>query len=351
MSHVYFAPDTSAALEPAVTAAIREAWTPGEPNTTLAVATLPDLGWALKQDPEALFLLAQASEMPPATLASLGIPFDVVFFPLSARDLKRRVQWLSQRLGCESGRDEARLRRLATLGQLAATVAHEIGNSLSYAFTNVDYLVRQTEAPVRDDEDCLSAAQDARDGIRQALDTSRMVLDLARNPALVPVPLDVNAIVERTLKICRAQAPRGVVFLSNLRGIPPALADKTALVQVITNLILNGIQAAGAGGTLRVETTYDARHILLSVSDSGPGLSEQAAAQLFQPFSTSGKPGSGNGLGLAASRSMLDAMGATIEVTTGALGGAEFRICLRRAPVQNRTHRAGEQSSAAPTSQ
>ena len=141
-----------------------------------------------------------------------------------------------------------------------------------------------------------------------------------------PEPFDVNTLVnERIALLKRAHAD--TTYVTRLSQRPPVAHATPDLAKgILTNLLANAAQAAGPGGRVLVVTRSDGDYIVIEVHDSGPGLSEQAAATLFEPTITFKKHGMGLGLSIARKNALVS--GGDITPIRGELGGAGFRVVL-----------------------
>ncbi|MEO2018902.1 MAG: two-component regulator propeller domain-containing protein [Fuerstiella sp.] len=214
--------------------------------------------------------------------------------------------------------------RLATIGQMTASIAHEIGNPLG-AVRNATFLLKKKlstgdakQAVYLDIID--SEVNEANRVIRDMLEMAR-----SKKPAKTSfdLPSVVREVFDRAAVNTSAQlefdcpAERNMIF-----------ADRNQMRQVIGNLLSNSIQAMDGNGEVRVELREDGRHDLLFVQDSGPGIDAEHHAQLFEPlFTTKAK---GTGLGLAICRQIVEGHGGTIELQGHNSSGALFCIRLPR---------------------
>jgi signal transduction histidine kinase len=218
--------------------------------------------------------------------------------------------------------------RLATIGQVAATVGHELRNPLG-VLTNALYLVR-------------TALPDGQDGrVTRNLDTAdreigamviivESMLDFARDREPLMDRLDVAELVEESLAV--APPPPGVeVVRVGLDDLPPAGADRQQLRQVLLNLISNGYEAMVDGGVLTIEADGDDDRFSIRVSDTGSGMDEETANHVFDAFYT--RKAKGIGLGLAVSKRIVDAHGGTITAESAVGVGTTFSITIPSAPV------------------
>ena len=215
--------------------------------------------------------------------------------------------------------------RLATVGKLAAGVAHEVGNPLAgiLGYLSVVRMRAGGNAELLDLVGRIEAEVQRIDGIVRSL------LELGRPSRGKADSLAVKPIVESVSRLLLASEDfRGVSLLDEIPATLWARAEPGPLSQVLVNLVINAAQAMGKTGrvTLRAETIDNRVHV--HVDDEGPGLSEAVLARLFEPFFTTREAGKGTGLGLAVSRQMLSQFDATLSAANRPQGGARFTISL-----------------------
>jgi two-component system NtrC family sensor kinase len=251
-----------------------------------------------------------------------------------------------------------RVEKLASVGRLAAGVAHEIGNPLAAIGNYLELLGRRGAAP-----DLVAAIE--RETLR--IDTIvRSLLDYARPRDERREPLDLGAIAARAVELLRSQGLLRPVSVEFVRAddLPPMLGDPAALEQVFVNLLLNAVDAAGEGGRIAVAASSTrlgvaggaerrsadpdsgaaaarsrwrpGRHleaaadgtpaVQVVVSDSGAGVPEELAERVFDPFFTTKPPGKGTGLGLAIVQRIVHDHGGRVDVARAREGGAAFTV-------------------------
>lgn len=216
--------------------------------------------------------------------------------------------------------------RLATIGQLAAGIAHELNeplaNILGFAqlARKAPELPRQTE---QDIEKIVASSLHAREIIKKLLTFARQV-----PPSKSEV--DLNQLVTHGLYFLEARfAKQGVTLeLSLTPNLPKITADATQLQQVLVNLAVNSLHAMPEGGCLTIKTLADEGHVTLVVADTGIGMSEEVKQQLFLPFFTTKDVGQGTGLGLPVVHGIVTSHGGTIHVNSELGHGARFTIKL-----------------------
>ncbi|WP_342375749.1 ATP-binding protein [Myxococcus stipitatus] len=213
--------------------------------------------------------------------------------------------------------------RLATVGRLAAGVAHEIGNPLAGI---LGYLsLARMKAPSPELKDYV----DRIDHEVQRIDRIvRGLLDLGRPETASPGPVDVGAVVETCVRLVRA-APEltGVTVDLALEPGVVARAEAGPLSQVLINLLLNAAQAMGGQGRVKVLARLEGAEALVVVRDQGPGIAPEVMPRLFEPFFTT-KGRQGTGLGLAVSLRLVQVMGGRLGAENLPEGGACFTMSL-----------------------
>jgi signal transduction histidine kinase len=231
----------------------------------------------------------------------------------------------------QSGRLEEQLRhadRLATIGQLAAGVAHEINEPLggilgcAQLARKAPDLAKETAADL---DDIITASLHAREVVKN-------LMLFARQTPSKKTRADLNRVVEQSMSFIEARcAKEGVDLVRDLApDLPQPLADLSQLQQVLVNLVVNALQAMPDGGTLTVATHGDDRSVALVVEDTGVGMSEETKERIFDPFFTTKDVGKGTGLGLSVVDGIVTAHGGSIKCESRIGGGTRFEIQLPR---------------------
>jgi two-component system sensor histidine kinase AtoS len=212
--------------------------------------------------------------------------------------------------------------RLATAGQVAAGVAHEIGAPLTAISVAVDHML-QSRCNFCGGGEEMQVLLSQTDRIAKL---ARRLVNLAKPAGLVFMPTSVNDVVEQATSLVQPQLGRHRIRLELdlARGLRAIHADEAQLQQVLINLFLNSQRAmAESGGTLRVSTANGGDSVEIVVADTGPGIAEADLPHIFTPFfSRSG----GTGLGLALAAQIVKAHRGTIDVASDAGKGATFTI-------------------------
>ncbi|RMF90215.1 MAG: hypothetical protein D6733_04425, partial [Methanobacteriota archaeon] len=212
--------------------------------------------------------------------------------------------------------------RLASIGQLAASMAHELRNPLG-VIKNVSYYLRMSLG--KSDEKIKKHLSI----LDQELATSNKIitdlLDFSSGKEPVLRRTDINRLLKDTLK--RLKPPANIEVVGRYgRGLPKILADPDQMERVFTNIIVNAFQAMPEGGTLTITTGKDDGNLSITFSDTGVGISEEDLPRVFEPLFTSKTKGIG--LGLALSKQIVEGHGGTIEVSSEKGVGTTFTVRL-----------------------
>ncbi len=229
--------------------------------------------------------------------------------------------------------DLARAARLTTMGELLASIAHEVNQPLAAAATSGNACLRWLN---RDEPDLASARDAAARVVREthrAGDVIRSLRGLTRKSAPHLTKLDIHDAIEEVLVLTRGELQQhGVALHLDLSADdPPVLGDKVQLQQVLLNLIMNGIQAMATVSDRRRELTVSAAvvapdHMEVTVEDTGPGLDPVIAQRIFEPFFTT--KSDGLGMGLSICRSIIEAHGGHLWTAPGTPRGTEFHFTM-----------------------
>lgn len=216
--------------------------------------------------------------------------------------------------------------KMAAVGRLAASIAHEINNPLQ-AIQNSLHLSLHPNLEEEGRRRYLGMAQDE---INRLVQIVRRMLDFYRPSSDIMESVDVNKTVENALVIAnkRLQQANIRVVAQLFPNQPPVWGSANQLTQVFLNIIINAIEATDEGGTLWVGTAYHAerQQVVAAFRDSGPGISLEVREHLFEPFFTT-KP-TGTGLGLAISYGIVERHRGVIETESPPGGGATFIVRL-----------------------
>ncbi len=218
------------------------------------------------------------------------------------------------------------LTQVASWQALARKMAHEVKNSLTpIRLTVEEIMARQTHGDRQFMEQAVQIVVDEVETLERRV---RAFSDFSSEPALHPVPLDLNSLLEERVAFLKSGHTDVVYNVDLDSNLPAALADRDHVKGTLTNLLENAAEAAGRGGQVLSRTFAVNGNVCLEVHDSGPGLSEEASRTLFEPTITFKKNGMGLGLSIARKNALL--CGGDLMVVAGELGGAGFRVVLPR---------------------
>ena len=243
----------------------------------------------------------------------------------------------SERRYRETQAQLAHANRVATMGQLTASIAHEVNQPIAATVTNAQAALRWlgTE-PQNLDEVQQALGRILRDGARAGAVVAR-IRNLIKKEPPGDERVDINAAIREVIELTRSEAMKnGVLVQTDLvEGLPPVRGDRVELQQVILNLILNAIEATsemseGSRELLITTGKSESADVLVAVRDSGPGLAPAALEHLFTAFYTT-KP-NGLGLGLSICRSIIEAHGGRLWASANAPRGAIFQLTLPAHP-------------------
>jgi two-component system NtrC family sensor kinase len=270
--------------------------------------------------------------------------FLVSIFPIQKPDGESVsvVTWNDVTRMSEMQEQLARTRRLASVGQLAAGVAHEINNPLAAITTCAEATMRDMRRSSEHQQlaDAHQWTYYLEEIVRQSLrckEITRGLLDLTHQRKARRVMTDVNVIAKQCAKSAVQRAGTGIDVQINIDENLGEVATDVAMVrQILDNLLSNAIDAMDDGrGSIGVSTSRDGDRIAIEVKDSGPGISPELMSRIFDPFFSTKGPGKGYGLGLAISLSLAESLGGALTVESKAGAGSRFRLWIpRRGPEE-----------------
>lgn len=277
-----------------------------------------------------------------------GFPVEVSFGEVAAdghriftgfvRDISERKQAEELRASLHTAQVElARISRVTTMGELTASLAHEINQPIGAAVTNAQACLRFLNPDQPDVPEAREAALEMVRDATRAADIIDRVRSLCRKGSSKLEMVDVNEVIREMVVMLRNEANRySVTVRTELdETVRQLMADRVQLQQVLMNIMLNGIEAMrDAGGELRIKSELaEDGQLMISVSDMGVGLPTGKADEIFNAFFTT-KP-QGTGLGLAITRSIVESHGGRIWAAANPGRGATFHFTL---PQQRAAH-------------
>lgn len=220
----------------------------------------------------------------------------------------------------------ARTERLAAMGTLAAGVAHEVNNPLA----SISSLIQMMRAEPTAGEDEREKFDIISSQIRRITQVTKDLTEFARTRPGAKSPVNINEIIEAALRLASFDETFQKLNIIRTIGeqVPLVFADAGQMQQVFLNLFLNARDAMPEGGDLTIETTASETEVTVRVSDSGTGIDEKQAAQIFDPFYSTKPPGQGTGLGLSVCYGIITAHDGRIEIDRQTGSGASFLVIL-----------------------
>ncbi|MBF0392479.1 MAG: MASE1 domain-containing protein [Alphaproteobacteria bacterium] len=226
----------------------------------------------------------------------------------------------------------AHFQRLNVGWEMASALAHELNQPLTAAMNYTQAALRLIRAPTPDLERAATLTARSVDQIERVAQIIHGLRDFMRKGELRLAPNEVRDIVEDALRLVSAEANAAGVTLHavGMAGVPPVMADKTQIVQVMVNLVRNAVQALAGAKVNNPAVLVSARAVEgaveVMVTDNGPGLDPRVETRLFDPFVTTKE--AGMGLGLSISKSILEAHDSRLWAESPPHGGVVFRFTL-----------------------
>jgi signal transduction histidine kinase/CheY-like chemotaxis protein len=231
--------------------------------------------------------------------------------------------------------------RLATVGTLAAGVAHEINNPLAFVLGNLQLAARQlmnsSEAGSKQADTLLKYLMDARVGAERIQGIVRDLGSFSHPDEQTPGPIDVRQVLDLSVKMALGELRHRARLVREYGQVPDVLADSVRLGQVFLNLLVNAAQAIPEGHAdqheIRLRIWAEERTVCIEVRDTGQGIPAELLGRIFDPFFTTKAVGKGIGLGLFISHGLVRALGGELGVESEPGRGSVFRVRLPVAPA------------------
>jgi nitrogen-specific signal transduction histidine kinase/CheY-like chemotaxis protein len=241
--------------------------------------------------------------------------------------------------------------RMASLGTLAAGVAHEINNPLSYVLGSLDLGLRELNGlrerlhgeELEHVSGAVAALGSAREGAERVRNIVRDLMDFSRANVSAGESVDVEAILDATIRIAWNEIRHRARLVKRYGGIARVSGDEARLGQVFLNLIMNAAQAIDGDPSVNeisVSTRSELGAAVIEISDTGGGILEPDLARVFDPFFTTKAAGAGIGLGLPICRGIITSFGGEISVSSQPGRGTSFKVVLPYAPEDSAARRA-----------
>ncbi|MEO8549757.1 MAG: ATP-binding protein, partial [Kofleriaceae bacterium] len=227
--------------------------------------------------------------------------------------------------------------RLVAIGTLAASVAHEINNPLTYVVSNL-WLVRETiDAAQRrfsteDYEELVRSLDETLFGVERVTEIVKDMKRLSRPDQSAHAPVDLDALLDSCVRMAAMEMRDRATVTRAYAEVPRIVNNEARLSQVFLNLLINAAQACDDAGaaehTIRVTTAVAGDRVAIEISDTGKGIDPAVLSRIFEPFFTTKQPGVGTGLGLSVCMNIVKQCSGTIEVDSVVGRGTTFRVML-----------------------
>jgi PAS domain S-box-containing protein len=228
--------------------------------------------------------------------------------------------------------------RMASLGTLAAGVAHEINNPLSAVIANVDLALEaaleRCAAPMspQDTREIVEELRDARDAAERVRLIVKDLKVFSRADERANERVDVAEVLDSTIRMVTNEIRHRATLVTDYRAVPSVDAHKSRLGQVFLNLLVNAAQAIPEGNAhgnhIFVRAGVEGPNVVVEIEDTGTGIDPSRLEQVFEPFVTTKPVGVGTGLGLPICRTIVDSLGGSISVKSAVGRGTTFRVSL-----------------------
>lgn len=224
--------------------------------------------------------------------------------------------------------------KMALIGRLAASVAHEVNNPLQIISDQAGWiselLEEEGQAQLKNYDEYTTSLQKIQQHVSRASAITHRLLSFSRSREFRRVPQDINALLKDTISFLENEAKHHRITLRlNLQEpMPTAMTDPSQLQQVFLNIVNNGIDAIGNDGTITIQTSVADDRLIVEFADSGPGLPAEHLQKIFDPFFTTKKANKGTGLGLSISKNIMQRLGGDIQAENGKQGGCRFTVGL-----------------------
>jgi PAS domain S-box-containing protein len=300
-------------------------------------------------------MLRDGVEFPPSEYGVLGVPGRVVEIKSIA------CEWDGEQAVLAFARDvternaiQRRLvesDRLAALGTLAAGVAHEINNPLTYAQLSTYHVGRLLETARLPDETLAllrEYLENIDHGIARITSITQSLRSFAKSDADPPGPVDLDLVLTRALKMVDNDLRHAARLAREVAPMPPVLGNAARLEQVFVNVLINAIKALPPDPDqpheIHVAAEHVAGRVTVTIRDTGCGIPAALRGRIFEPFFTTRDVGRGMGLGLSVSKTIIESQGGAIEVDSVENVGTTVRVHL---PTHPASADAAEPASAA----
>ena len=304
-------------------------------NRLYAGVWLRNAKWLLviSQDPaEKMLGLSQARnlEIGIVIAGALAIIFTVI---LTTRLMVKKLVE-ADRAVCEMNAQLVQSDKLAAMGKMAASVAHEVNNPLAVISEKtgwaLDLLEEEEFQQSKNLEEFRRSLRKIEEHVERARKVVHNMLGFARRMEPHTEDVEINQVIDQTISLLENYARTSNIDIQThlASDLPIIASDQAQLQQVFLNLVSNAIDAIGNGGSIEVSTRQLDGNIYVNVKDDGPGMTPDMQKKIFEPFVTTKSGGKGTGLGLWVSLGIVEKMGGTITVESKVGKGSTFTVKL-----------------------
>ncbi|HEX8818983.1 MAG TPA: ATP-binding protein [Archangium sp.] len=247
---------------------------------------------------------------------------------VSARDLTERRQIQARLVVAD---------RLASVGTLAAGVAHEINNPLAFVISNLSFLTEELHAisallPAGRLDELEEVLEETNEGVNRVRLIVQDLKTFSRGDEEQPTAVDLNRVINSALALARGELRHRATVVKDVNEVPLVEGSEARLGQVVLNLLINAAHAIPQGQSdkneIRVSLRPENDHAVIEVRDTGCGMSAEVLSRIFDPFFTTKPVGVGTGLGLSICHGIITGFGGEISATSEVGKGSTFRISL-----------------------
>jgi len=230
-----------------------------------------------------------------------------------------------------------RTARLASIGELATGLAHEINNPLAIISTNqtnIEDILTGIDEQKTDIKEILDSLNICKRQIERCKNITTKMLQFGRKRKPELKPTEIKPVITEIISMMELQVKaKNIEISKNIQeNLPPVIIDPLELEQVIVNLIQNSFHALPKGGRIKISASYEESRVSIEVKDNGVGISQENIERIFEPFFTTKPVGEGTGLGLSVCYGIVQTWGGSIEVDSKPGKGTSVRIII---PLQN----------------
>jgi two-component system NtrC family sensor kinase len=222
--------------------------------------------------------------------------------------------------------------KLASVGRIAAGVAHEIGNPLASVLGHTEILHKRLKRKkINDKEVLLDLVERMRKETERINRIIKDLLQFSKPPSLPREDVDINRLIHDALDLVRVQERfQDIEFTLSLEEhLPLAQGNRDQLQQVLINILINAADAMPHGGTIVISSAKERGGVLIAIKDTGVGIAPEDLGRIYDPFYTTKSPDKGTGLGLSISLKIIDELGGRLKVQSAIGKGTEFIVHLK----------------------